>query len=130
MRAATLATMWIVRVAGIVQIVFGLLFWTGRALGYIPLHMSVGFVVVLGLWTLAVLALVARTGAGLALFGLLWGLALPALGMTQAAILVGPWHWIIRVVHLLMGLTALGLADRLATRVLKSRAPSGRVARA
>lgn len=130
MRAATLATMWIVRVAGIVQIVFGLLFWTGRALGYIPLHMSVGFVVVLGLWTLAVLALVARTGAGLALFGILWGLALPALGMTQAAILVGPWHWIIRVVHLLMGLTALGLADRLATRVLKSRAPSGRVARA
>lgn len=130
MRAATLATMWIVRVAGIVQIVFGLLFWTGRALGYIPLHMSVGFVVVLGLWTLALLALVARTGAGLALFGILWGLALPALGMTQAAILVGPWHWIIRVVHLLMGLTALGLADRLATRVLKSRAPSGRVARA
>ena len=130
MRIATLATMWIVRVAGIVQIVFGLLFWSGRALGYIPLHMSVGFVVVVGLWTLALLALVARTGAGLAVFGILWGLALPALGMTQAAILVGPWHWIIRVIHLLMGLTALGLADRLATRVLKSRAPIGRVARA
>jgi hypothetical protein len=130
MKVATLATMWIVRVAGIVQIVLGLLFWTGRALGYIPLHMTVGFVVVLGLWTLAVLALVARTGAGLALFAIVWGLALPALGMTQAAILVGPWHWIIRVIHLLMGLTALGLADQLATRVLKSRAPSGRVARA
>ncbi len=130
MRIATLAAMWIVRVAGIVQIVLGLLFWTGRALGYIPLHMSVGFVVVLGLWTLAVLALVARAGAGLAIFAILWGLALPALGMTQAGILVGPWHWIIRVIHLLMGLTALGLADRLATRVLKPRAPSGRVARA
>ena len=130
MRAATIATVWIVRVAGIVQIVLGLLFWTGRALGYIPLHMSVGFVVVLGLWTLALLALVARTGAGLAAFAILWGLALPALGMTQAAILVGPWHWVIRVVHLLMGLIALGLADNLAKRVLKSRAPSGRVARA
>ena len=130
MRIATLAAMWIVRVAGIVQIVLGLLFWTGRALGYIPLHMSVGFVVVLGLWTLALLALVARTGAGLAIFGILWGLALPALGMTQAGILVGPWHWIIRVIHLLMGLTALGLADRLATRVLKARAPSVRVGRA
>ncbi len=130
MRIATLVTMWIVRVAGIVKIVLGLLFWTGRARGYIPLHMSVGFVVVLGLWTLSLHALVARTGAGLALFGILWGLALPALGMTQAAILVGPWHWIIRVIHLLMGLTALGLADRLATRVLNSRAPSGRLERA
>ena len=130
MRIATLATMWIVRVAGIVQIVLGLLFWTGRALGYIPLHMSVGFVVVLGLWTLALLALAARTGAGLALFGILWGVALPALGMTQAGILVGPWHWIIRVIHLLMGLAALGLADRLASRVLNARAPSGRVVRA
>lgn len=130
MRAATLVTMWIVRVTGIVQIVLGLLFWTGRALGYIPLHMSVGFVVVLGLWTLALLALVARTGAGLPLFGILWGLALPALGMTQAGILVGPWHWVIRVVHLLMGLIALGVADRLATRVLKARALGGRMARA
>jgi hypothetical protein len=113
--------MWIVRLAGITQIVLGALFWMGRGLTYIPLHMLIGFVVVLGLWTLAILALFARAHLGLVGFALLWGLALPALGMTQAAILIGPWHWIIRVIHLVMGLIALGVADRLASHILRPR---------
>lgn len=121
MRTATLITLWIVRLAGITQIVFGVLFWIGRGVTYIPLHMAIGFVVVLGLWTLALLALLARARPALVGFAFLWGLALPALGMTQATILIGPWHWIIRVIHLLMGLTALGVADRLASHVLKVR---------
>jgi hypothetical protein len=121
MRTATLVTMWIVRLAGIIQIVLGVLFWTGRGINYIPLHMAIGFVVVLGLWTLAILALRARAPVGLVGFALLWGIALPALGIPQATILIGRWHWIIRVIHLLMGLTALALADRLASHVLRSR---------
>jgi hypothetical protein len=121
MRTGTLITLWLVRLAGIAQVVLGLLFWTGRALTYIPLHISIGFVVVLGLWTLAILALFARAPLALVGFALLWGLALPALGMTQATILIGPWHWIIRVLHLLMGLAALGVADRLASHVLRTR---------
>jgi hypothetical protein len=121
MRTATLVTLWIVRLAGITQIVLGLLFWSGRAIHLIPLHMSIGFLVVLGLWTIAVLALVARTRRGLAVFAVAWGIALPALGIPQAAILVGPWHWIVRVVHLAMGLAALAVADRLATGILRSR---------
>jgi hypothetical protein len=36
--------------------------------------------------------------------------ALPAFGMIQASLLVGPMHWIIRVLHLLMGLAAMALA--------------------
>lgn len=121
MRTGTLITLWLVRLAGITQVVLGLLFWTGRALTYIPLHISIGFVVVLGLWTLAILALFARAPLALVGFALLWGLALPALGMTQATILIGPWQWIIRVLHLLMGLAALGVADRLASHVLRTR---------
>ena len=121
MRLATLITMWIVRIAGITQIVLGTLFWTGRAFTYIPLHMMIGFVVVLGLWTLAILALFARARWTLVAFALLWGIALPAFGMTHATILIGPGHWVIRVIHLLMGLMALGLADRLASHVLRVR---------
>jgi hypothetical protein len=114
----TLITIWVVRVAGIIQLVLGTLFWTGRAYTYLGLHISIGFLVVLGLWTLAILALVARAGRGLAMFALLWGLALPAFGMQQAMILVGSLHWIIRVIHLIMGLAALGTADRLAKTIL------------
>lgn len=72
----------------------------------------------LTLWTVAALALVVRTRKGLALFGLLWGLALPAFGMVQAGVLTGPLHWIIRVLHLLMGLAAMALAGMLGQAIL------------
>jgi hypothetical protein len=121
MRTATVVLMWIVRVAGIVQILLGLSIWVGPGLRYFPIHIQIGFLVVAGLWILAVLALVARGRPALVGFAFLWGLALPAFGMAQAEILVGPLHWIIRVVHLLMGLIALGTADALAKHVLATR---------
>ena len=121
MRTTTLVTLWIVRLAGIVQLVVGVLFWTGRALGLVPFHMANGFLVVLGLWTLAVLAFVARTRRGLAVFALLWGIALPAFGMAQMAILPGPSHWVIRTIHLVMGIAALGMVDALSRHILASR---------
>jgi hypothetical protein len=34
--------------------------------------------------------------------------------MTQAAILPGDLHWIVRLAHLLVGLVAMGLGERLA----------------
>jgi len=118
MRTTAAISLWIVRVAGTLQLVLGALFWTGHAYSFLPLHIISGIVIVLTLWTVAVLALVARTRRGLALFGLLWGLALPAFGMQQASMLVGSMHWIIRVVHLLMGLAAMALAGMLGQAIL------------
>ena len=118
MRTATAIILWIVRVAGVLQLLSGALFWAGRGIDYLPVHVLIGVSIVLALWTLAVFAFVARTRTGLAVFAVIWGLALPALGIRQAAILVGPTHWIIRVVHLLMGLIALGVAVPLSTAIL------------
>ena len=118
MRATAAISLWIVRVAGTLQLVLGALFWTGHAYSFLPLHILSGIVIVLTLWTVAALALVARTHRGLALFGILWGLALPAFGMQQATMLVGSLHWIIRVVHLLMGLAAMALAGTLGQKIL------------
>ena len=118
MRATAAISLWIVRVAGTLQLLLGALFWTGHAYSFLPLHIISGVVIVLTLWTVAVLALVARTRRGLALFGLLWGLALPAFGMQQATMLVGSMHWIIRVLHLLMGLAAMALAGTLGQMIL------------
>ena len=118
MRATATISIWIVRVAGTLQLLLGALFWTGHAYSFLPLHIISGVVIVLTLWTVAVLALVARTHRGLAVFGVLWGLALPAFGMVQATILVGSMHWIIRVLHLLMGLAAMALAGTLGQMIL------------
>jgi hypothetical protein len=118
MRATAAISVWIVRVAGIIQLVLGALFWTGHAYGFVPLHIISGLSIVLTLWTVAVMALIVGTHRGLASFGLLWGVALPVFGMLQAGMVVGSMHWIIRVIHLLMGLAAMGVAGTLGQAIL------------
>ncbi len=56
-----------------------------------------------------------------------WGLIVPALGVTQSGLLAGDFHWVIQVVHLLVGVAAIGQAEALAVRI-KARAPAGRSA--
>lgn len=120
MRTATVVLRWIVGVAGVVQILLGLSIWIGFGLRLTSLHILNGFLIVAGLWILAILALVVRGRPALAAFALLWGVALPAFGMTQYSLLVGSSHWIIRVIHLLMGIIALGTADALVKHILSS----------
>jgi len=98
-------------------IVLGVLFWTGHAMSSISLHMALGVVLVLSLWALAVLAAVARVSLGLVILSVAWGFVVPILGVVQTRLLPGPAHWVIQVLHLLVGMAALGLADTLATRI-------------
>jgi hypothetical protein len=109
MRTATLINLQVLKVAGILQITLGTLFWIGYAYTLIPVHIVIGSVLVLALVTIGVLAIVARVRRGLAAFELAWGLALAAFGVQQASILIGPLHWIIRVVHLVMAIAAMQL---------------------
>jgi hypothetical protein len=110
------------RASILILLVLGLLFWSGRALPLVPLHMAFGLVFVLGLCALAAIA--AMRGAPLPLVAgaAVLGLAVLALGMTQARILPGSGHWIIQALHLLLGLGAMGLAERLARGAAASSA--------
>lgn len=110
----------LVRIIGPILIILGLLFWTGNATTLIPLHMLLGITLVLLLWTLAILGAIAGVNLGLVALALVWGLIVPILGLTQSQLLPGSMHWIIQVVHLLVGLGAIGLADNLA-RLIKRR---------
>jgi hypothetical protein len=120
--AATVAQM-LVRVAGVVQIILGVLFWTGNALTLIPIHMLIGSVIVLLLWTLAGIGAYAGVSRGFVVLAIVWGVIVLALGMAQNQLLPGPFHWVIQVLHLLVGLGALGQAERLAQSVKRARAP-------
>ena len=104
------------RISILILLVLGLLFWTGRALQLVPLHMAFGLVLVLGLWSLAALAAMRDVPLSLVAGAALLGLAVLALGMTQTRILPGSGHWIIQVLHLLLGMAAMGLGERLARR--------------
>ena len=123
----------IVRIAGLVQLVGGILFWAGYALRYIPLHMAVGSILVLALWTIAAAAFITRTRRLFAVFVFVWGPALAAFGMMQSRVLIGPNHWVIRLVHLLMGAIALGAGTALAKSLLApapTAAPASTLGRA
>lgn len=108
----------VLRACAVVLLALGLLFWTGNATGLVPLHQLIGFVLVLSLWALAVLAARAGVPLGLVAFAAVWGLVVPVLGLTQTEILPGSAHWLVRVLHLLVGLAAVGLGEALTARIL------------
>lgn len=103
-----------VRVDAAALILLGILFWTGNADALIPVHMTLGIALVLVLWALAVVAAIAGANLGLVALAFVWGLVTPALGLTQTRLLPDQGHWIIQVAHLLVGLTAIALAQLLA----------------
>jgi hypothetical protein len=123
MNVASTVAHVLIRFTGLLQIVLGLLFWTGNALSLIPIHMLVGLVLVLSLWTLAFLAARAGVHPGFVALAAIWGLVVPILGFTQAQLLPGDTHWVIEILHLLLGLGAIGQGEGLAARIKRARAP-------
>ena len=120
MRIATTVIQMLIRLLGLIMIVLGLLFWTGNALNLIGLHMMLGIVLVILLWVLAIMAARSGVSLGLVALGIAWGLIVVALGMTQNRLLPGDAHWVIKVLHLLVGIGALGIAERLAGSINRS----------
>ena len=113
---ATTVAQTVVRVTGSVQLVTGLLFWSGTALALLPVRLLSGVALVLALWALAVLAARAGAGAGWVALAGLWGALVVGLGLTQGRLLPGEAHRVVQVLHLLVGLGAMALAQILATR--------------
>jgi hypothetical protein len=123
MRSTITAIQMFVRVAGVVQLLLGLAFWTGNLLGLVDLHMLNGILLVLGLWTQAVLAARAGVEPRLVAVAAVLGLIVVIVGLTQTDLLTGSLHWLIQVIHLLLGIGLLDLADTLATKAKARLAP-------
>jgi hypothetical protein len=120
MKTATIVVQMLIRLSWLVLIVFGFLFWAGRALTLLPLHLIIGVFFALLLWVLAYLALRCGAGTGLAVLNILWSLVLLILGMTQNRLVTGSAHWTIQVLHLLVGVAAIGLAESLGARMKRA----------
>ena len=117
MKTTATALQMLVRLIGSILIILGVLFWTGNADSLIPVHMLLGITLVVLLWALAILGAIAGVHRGVVALALAWGLVVPVLGLTQTQLLPGPSHWIIQVLHLLVGLSAISLAETLARRI-------------
>ena len=117
MKTAATIAQTIIRICFSVMLMLGLLFWTGRTDNLIPLHELLGFGLVLSLWTLAALAALSSVSTRFVVGAALWGLLLPVFGLTQTQILPGNNHWVVQILHLLVGVAAVGQAENLARRI-------------
>ncbi len=106
----------IVRVGVIIQLISGILFWTGHADNFQLAHIIIGILIVLSLWTLGIVQGVQGGSFGLALATFVVGFLLALVGLFQKQWLVDNNHWIIQVIHLLLGLSAIGLAEMIGGR--------------
>ena len=105
---------WTIRVTGLALVLLGLLLWVDSASGLRSIHMLLGLVLVLALVAAAVLALRAGAKPILPAIATAWAFLTVALGMVQAQLLVGDAHVVVQVVHLLVGVVAIGLGEALA----------------
>lgn len=104
----------IARLLGVVQIVVGIAIWIrGASQGMVAFHAAAGSLFVLALWIIALIALFALPHRAVPLITLVWGGLVLWLGMAQTTLLVGNAHWAIRLIHLLVGIAAMGLAEAL-----------------
>jgi hypothetical protein len=117
MRNFIKALLMLARLLVAAQVVLGLLIWFGR-ISLTQIHIALGSLFVLDLWLLAVIALFALSARGLSLFTLLLGGVIMWLGVAQRTMLIGSMHWAVRVVHLLLGISAMGLVEPLTKALL------------
>ena len=112
----------VLTLAGLLALISGLLFWTGTALNLMTLHMLLGFLAVGALWVIGFAQAFAQGGSWtIAGCALIVGALMIVIGMTQSSLLVGEFHWIIRVIHLVLGLLTIGIGHMAAARRHRDR---------
>lgn len=110
------------RILGGLQILMGFALWAGMASVLFPVHILNGILITVLLFAAAWIGHRSGSAVLTTVFAAAWALMLPVYGLAHAALLPGSLHWIVQVTHLLVGLVALVLIERLARRARGSGA--------
>jgi hypothetical protein len=122
MKIATMVIQNAVRVLGLILLVLGFMFWSGHSFEYVPLHMRLGEILVSLLWIIAAMGLRAGVKPMMVLGAMFYGLIVVAFAMRMGSLLPGGAHEVIRVVHFLFGLGAIGLVEMIGAKIKRSTA--------
>lgn len=107
----------VLSLAGILALILGLFFWFGAALNLLSMHMLLGLLAVGALWVIGIAQAFSKGGSWvLAGVALIIGAITAGLGMVQSSLMVGDFHWVIRVTHLVLGISIIGLGHMAAAR--------------
>lgn len=113
---------WLTRIAGLGALVLGLSFLFASSVAPLSVHMALGGIVALMLAILAVWALIDRVRIPAALAALLCAAAVVAVGTIQDWWVGAGRHVVMEIVHPLLGIGAIGLAEMLAAAISRKRA--------
>jgi hypothetical protein len=113
----------ILTLAGILALVIGLLSWSGTAAHLMTMHMPLGFLTVGALWVIGIAQAVVKGGSWLiAACAIIFGTVTIVFGLLHTALMAGEFHWLIQVVHVALGILAIGLGHMAAARYRKASA--------
>ena len=113
----------VLSLAGLLSFILGLLFWTGAALNLISMHMLLGLLAVAALWVIGIVQAFSNAGSWIiAACALVVGAVTIVVGLYQSSMMVGEFHWIIQLVHLVLGLLTIGLGHMGVARYRKGSA--------
>ncbi|MGH7689213.1 MAG: hypothetical protein ACREN3_06380, partial [Gemmatimonadaceae bacterium] len=107
----------LLRLLVLVLLVMGVMLWMGHA-GSLQAHIGLGFLFALLVLLQGLLGALAGAGWGLAGWSLVWAVLLPVIGLGQRTFMLGGAHWVVQVVHLLFGLAAMLIVERIGKRAL------------
>jgi hypothetical protein len=111
----------VVRIGGSLALLLGLLRYFNIGPDLVQLHMTLGILVVLALWILATIyARTPNANLGMSIGASVIGLLLLIVGVTQQGLLLNDFHWVIQVIHVLLGLTVIGMGESLAGAIRRA----------
>ena len=119
MTSLVTALRWIARLDFLIALVLGILLWTGSA-AQLKSHIITGFVMTLTLLLLGLLGFFAKIKPVMPVLAILWGVLLPYIGFAQLHLLPGSSHIVIQVVHLLIGLCAVCVAEAVGAQITRA----------
>jgi hypothetical protein len=121
MRIVLTSAQMLVRITGVLQLILGLLIWAESMFSLVGIHTLIGLVFVLSLWVLAAVSTRAGVPTTQAAGVIILGLIALIFGMVQTSLLPGSLHWIIQILHLLIGMAAVASGETIGGRVRRVR---------
>ena len=110
----------VLSLAGLLALILGLLYWTGTALYLLQMHMLLGFLAVGALWVIGIGQAFSKAGNWvIAACALVVGAVTIVISVIQSSLMVGEFHWVIQIIHLVLGLLTIGMGHMGAARYRK-----------
>ena len=107
------------RLLVVIQLVMGIAIWMGQGAQFMNAHMGLGLLFVVLVVAFAAMGGAAGAPKSLVWVTVMWAIVTLAIGVGQTRTLLGESHWIIRVVHLFLGLGMQGQAERIGRSLAK-----------